>query len=153
MSTSSPGPDPRAMNAQMTQRLLVTEPDEIPVGGYGLRVLEVPGRRSGEPRRTPVGLLRLEDGYRLVCPDRTRDWPSNLIAAGHGSVLAGGRRDDYRTEELHGRPAAEAVSRYLAAVDAPWAVAAFGLPDHPTPEQVEPALDRMAVFALVPEQS
>ncbi len=48
----------------------------------GSRILEVPGRKSGEPRRTPVNLLTL-DGNRLSRHADTQ-WVRNVRVAGGG---------------------------------------------------------------------
>ena len=49
---------------------------------WGSRVLEVRGRTSGEPRRTPVNLLTFEDRQYLVSPRGETQWVRNARAAG-----------------------------------------------------------------------
>ena len=49
---------------------------------WGSRVLEVRGRTSGEPRRTPVNLLTFEDRQYLVAPRGETQWVRNARAAG-----------------------------------------------------------------------
>jgi deazaflavin-dependent oxidoreductase (nitroreductase family) len=54
-------------------------------------VLTVPGRKTGEPRSTPVTPFTT-DGHRYVVAALTNgDWARNVRAAGRG-VLASGRR-------------------------------------------------------------
>ena len=65
------------------------------IGVYGSRVLEVPGRRSGEPRRTPVNLLRFEGNQYLVAPRGHTQWVKNLRASGSGRLLLGRRADRF----------------------------------------------------------
>src|SRR5262249_13602475 len=49
---------------------------------WGSRVLEVRGRRTGEPRRTPVNLLTLEGSRYLVAARGQTQWVRNLRVAG-----------------------------------------------------------------------
>jgi deazaflavin-dependent oxidoreductase (nitroreductase family) len=144
-------PDLRAMNDQMVQRLLTGAVTPLPPDGYTLRVLEVTGRHTAEPRRTPVGLLDHGGTHHLVCPDRRRDWPRNLVAARRCAVLAGAERTEYAVTEVTGREAAEVVSAYLTVVTVPWARSAFGVDADASVSQIQSELDRMAVFRLQPE--
>jgi deazaflavin-dependent oxidoreductase (nitroreductase family) len=66
----------------------------------GSRVLEVRGRRSGEPRRTPVNLLTVEGGRYLVAPRGETQWVRNLRAAGEGHLLLGGIRLRFTAVEV-----------------------------------------------------
>jgi deazaflavin-dependent oxidoreductase (nitroreductase family) len=53
-------------------------------------VLEVPGRRSGRVRRTPVGYVREADGSILVAASAEHtQWARNLEAAGRCRVILG----------------------------------------------------------------
>ena len=63
---------------------------------WGSRVLEVPGRKTGEPRRTPVNLLTYEGQRYLVAPRGHTQWVRNLRASGSGRLLLG-RRSEYFT--------------------------------------------------------
>ncbi len=56
---------------------------------FGSRVLEVRGRSSGEPRRTPVNLLELDGERYLVAPRGETQWARNLRVSGEGRLLAG----------------------------------------------------------------
>jgi deazaflavin-dependent oxidoreductase (nitroreductase family) len=71
------------------------------VSVWGSRVLEVPGRKSGEPRRTPVNLLDHEGGQYLVSPRGNGQWVRNVRANDGGlTLLLGKRRTDYRATEV-----------------------------------------------------
>ena len=48
----------------------------------GSRVLELRGRKSGEPRRTPVNLMTFEGQRYLVAPRGHTQWVRNLRASG-----------------------------------------------------------------------
>ena len=66
----------------------------------GSRVLEVPGRKSGEPRRTPVNLLELDGVRYLVAPRGNTQWVRNLRASGGGRLLVGPRAEAFRASEI-----------------------------------------------------
>jgi deazaflavin-dependent oxidoreductase (nitroreductase family) len=67
---------------------------------WGSRVLEVQGRRSGKPRRTPVNLLTLEGTRYLVAPRGHTQWVRNLRVAGEGQLLLGRRRERFVAHEI-----------------------------------------------------
>ncbi len=66
----------------------------------GSRVLEVSGRKSGEPRRTPVNLLEFEGARYLVSPRGHSQWVRNLRASGSGRLLVGSRAEEFNATEL-----------------------------------------------------
>ncbi len=70
------------------------------VSFWGSRVLEVRGRKSGEPRRTPVNLLALDGQRYLVAPRGHTQWVRNLRVAGEGELLLGRRREHFTAHEL-----------------------------------------------------
>jgi deazaflavin-dependent oxidoreductase (nitroreductase family) len=67
---------------------------------WGSRVLEVRGRRSGEPRRNPVNLLTVDGERYLVSPRGHTQWVRNLRAAGEGRLLLGGGSERFTATEL-----------------------------------------------------
>lgn len=66
----------------------------------GSRVLEVRGRKTGQPRRTPVNLLRLAGERYLVAPRGHTQWVRNLRARGEGRLLLGRRAEHFSASEL-----------------------------------------------------
>jgi deazaflavin-dependent oxidoreductase (nitroreductase family) len=66
----------------------------------GSRVLEVRGRKSGEPRRVPVNLLTLDGRRYLVAPRGNTQWVRNLRAAGEGRLLVGRRAEAFTCTEV-----------------------------------------------------
>jgi deazaflavin-dependent oxidoreductase (nitroreductase family) len=66
----------------------------------GSRILEVPGRKSGEPRRTPVNLLPFDGNRYLVAPRGHTQWVRNLRVAGRGKLLIGRRSEPFSALEL-----------------------------------------------------
>jgi deazaflavin-dependent oxidoreductase (nitroreductase family) len=67
---------------------------------WGSRVLEVRGRTSGLPRRTPVNLLTLEGTRYLVAPRGHTHWVRNLRSAGEGRLLIGTRVEPFTATEV-----------------------------------------------------
>jgi deazaflavin-dependent oxidoreductase (nitroreductase family) len=72
----------------------------IGISIWGSRVLEVRGRTSGEPRRTPVNLLTLDGARYLVAPRGETQWVRNLRVAGGGVLIVGRRREPFRAVEV-----------------------------------------------------
>jgi deazaflavin-dependent oxidoreductase (nitroreductase family) len=66
----------------------------------GSRVLEVRGRSSGVPRRTPVNLLEFEGERYLVAPRGETQWVRNLRASGEGRLLLGRHAEPFGATEL-----------------------------------------------------
>ena len=71
------------------------------VSVLGSRVLEVRGRQSGQPRRTPVNLLTIDGHEYLVSPRGHTQWVRNVRADGGRLTLILGRgRKAYEAREL-----------------------------------------------------
>lgn len=70
------------------------------VSVMGSRVLEVPGRKTGEPRRTPVNLLVVDGVRYLVAPRGNTQWVRNLRASGTGRLWLGRRSEPFTATEL-----------------------------------------------------
>jgi len=72
----------------------------VGVSVAGSRVLEIRGRKTGQPRRTPVNLLTLEGARYLVAPRGHTQWVRNLRAQGEGRLLLGRRAEQFTASEL-----------------------------------------------------
>jgi deazaflavin-dependent oxidoreductase (nitroreductase family) len=59
----------------------------------------VPGRKSGEPRPTPVSIVTL-DGSRFVVAGQRMGWVKNVRAASEGTIRHGRRVERVRFVEL-----------------------------------------------------
>jgi deazaflavin-dependent oxidoreductase (nitroreductase family) len=70
------------------------------VSVWGSRILEVRGRKSGEPRRTPVNMLTLDGKTYLVAPRGHTQWVRNLRVAGEGDLLLGHGRTHFVASEV-----------------------------------------------------
>jgi deazaflavin-dependent oxidoreductase (nitroreductase family) len=80
---------------------------------WGSRILEVRGRKSGKPHRTPVNVLTLDDSRYLVAPRGNTQWVRNLRVAGEGDLLVGQRREHFRATEVADDAKREILRAYL----------------------------------------
>lgn len=84
------------------------------VSVWGSRVLEVPGRTSGQPRRVPVNLLDLDGRQHLVSARGHGEWVRNVRAnAGRLDLLLGSTRTAFVAEELPDDDKVEVLRAYL----------------------------------------
>ncbi len=110
----------------------------------GSRILEVRGRKSGEPRRNPVNPLTIDGRRYLVAPRGHTQWVRNLRAAGEGYLMLGRRREHFSASEVDDATKGEILRAYLrrwkwevgqffdgVGPDAPEAELARIAPDHP----------------------
>ena len=67
---------------------------------WGSRILEVRGRKTGEPRRVPVNVLHLDGERYLVAPRGHTQWVRNLRVAGEAHLLLGRGRERIRAVEV-----------------------------------------------------
>ena len=122
----------------------------------GSRVLEVTGRSSGLPRRTPVNVLHLDGVEHLVSPRGTTEWVRNVRAADGRLTLQLGRRRDRRVAvELTDERRVPVLRAYLARWS--WEVGMFfdGVGADASDDELAAVADRHPVFRLqpVPEAS
>jgi deazaflavin-dependent oxidoreductase (nitroreductase family) len=117
----------------------------------GSRVLEVRGRRSGEPRRTPVNLLSFDGERYLVAPRGHTQWVKNMRASGEGRLLVGRRSEPFTASELPDDEKTPLLRAYLERWK--WEVGAFfgGVgPDSPDAELRRIAPDH-PIFRISPK--
>ena len=53
------------------------------------RVLTIPGRTTGQPRRTPIAIVEFEGARYIVAGFPSSDWVKNARAAGRGTLSRG----------------------------------------------------------------
>jgi deazaflavin-dependent oxidoreductase (nitroreductase family) len=106
----------------------------------GSRVLEVRGRKTGEPRRTPINLLTLEGTRYLVAPRGHTQWVRNLRAQGDGRLLLGRREEPFTATEVADDDKPALLRAYLARWK--WEVGAFF--DGVGPDSTDDELRRIA---------
>jgi len=80
---------------------------------FGSRVLEVPGRSSGQPRRTPVNLLTVDGERYLVAPRGHTQWVRNLRVSRRGRLLLGRRAEPFAATEVSGDEQVPILRAYL----------------------------------------
>lgn len=84
------------------------------VSVLGSRVLTVRGRKSGEPRSTPVNLLPLDGDRYLVSPRGETQWVRNFRAADFtGQLRVGRRTETFRAVELTDDEKVRVLRAYL----------------------------------------
>jgi deazaflavin-dependent oxidoreductase (nitroreductase family) len=117
---------------------------------WGSRVLEVRGRTSGEPRRTPVNLLELDGQSYLVAPRGETQWVRNLRASGEGRLLLGRRGESFEASELDDGAAKLAILRaYLKRWKAEVGVFFEGVGPDSSDEELAHIAPKHPVFRLV----
>src|SRR5882724_6402382 len=89
----------------------------------GSRVLQVAGRSSGQPRRTPVNLLTVDGQPYLVSARGHGQWVRNLRVAGNGELCLGKRVERFSAEEIADADKIELLRAYLNRWK--WEVGAF----------------------------
>ena len=116
---------------------------------WGSRVLEVPGRKSGEPRHTPVNLLTFEHDHYLVSPRGEGQWVRNVRAnQGKLDLLVGKRRTHWVARELVDADKIEILRAYLARWKAEVGVFFDGVSADSPDDELRRIAPRHPVFAL-----
>ena len=85
----------------------------VGISVWGSRILEVPGRKTGEPRRTPVNLLTVDGQRYLVAPRGHTQWVRNLRVSGAGKLYVGRRAEDFTAVELDDPEKPDLLRAYL----------------------------------------
>lgn len=116
---------------------------------WGSRVLETKGRKSGQPRRTPVNLLTLEGIPYLVSPRGEGQWVRNVRAdGGRLDLLLGRRRVHYLATELSDEEKVPVLRAYLRRWKMEVGVFFEGVGPDSTDDQLAAIASSHPVFAL-----
>jgi deazaflavin-dependent oxidoreductase (nitroreductase family) len=83
------------------------------VSVWGSRILEIRGRKTGQPRRNPVNLLTLDGRRYLVAPRGHTQWVRNLRASREGDLLLGRGREHFRATEIEDADKEPILRAYL----------------------------------------
>lgn len=114
-------------------------------------VLTVPGRRSGQPRSTPMTPFDYRGGLYVVAGYPGADWAANARAAGAGTLARGRRRRQVRIVELTAHDARPVLRAFPAKVPVGVAFAKrSGLVRDGSPDEFEALAGRLAVFRFDP---
>ncbi len=113
MATTSQVPRFVRLGNVVTTTLLRAGFKAVAPGGYPMYLLTVRGRKSGQPRTTPIVVIE-QDGKRYVgSPYGIVDWVRNLRAAGVALLTRGRRAEEVRAIELPPREAGLVLKRSL----------------------------------------
>jgi deazaflavin-dependent oxidoreductase (nitroreductase family) len=113
----------------------------------GSRRLTVRGRKSGEPRTTPVNPLEIDGVTYLVAPRGTTQWVRNLRAAGEGTLHHGSKTTRFRGEEVSDADKLPILKTYLDKWA--WEVGAFfKLEKNPSDDQIRQVAPDHPVFRV-----
>ncbi|HEX3899896.1 MAG TPA: nitroreductase/quinone reductase family protein [Mycobacteriales bacterium] len=115
---------------------------------WGSRVLEVRGRTSGEPRRTPVNLLTVDGVEYLVAPRGETQWVRNLRVAGEGVLLLGRRRHSFTSAEIAEADRGPILRAYLKRWKAEVGVFFDGVSDKSTDAELDAIAPKHPVFRI-----
>ena len=119
------------------------------VSVWGSRVLEVKGRKSGEPRTVPVNLLRYEGRDYLVSARGTGEWVRNVRAAnGELTLLLGSRREPRHAIEVVDGDKVPNLRAYLKKWKAEVGVFFEGVSGESSDEEIAAIAPKHPVFAL-----
>lgn len=119
------------------------------VGVAGAAVLEVTGRKLGEPRTTPVNPLTLDGERYLLAPRGETEWVRNIRVSGLGALLTRGRREEFTVVEVPDVDKLPVMRAYLKAWG--WEVGAFfeGLSAKSSDDEVVAQAPGFPVFRIV----
>jgi deazaflavin-dependent oxidoreductase (nitroreductase family) len=100
MATTSPVPRFIRIANVLTTSLLRAGVNLVGFGHHPTYLLTVRGRKSGEPRSTPVSVVERDGKRYLFAPYGGVDWVRNLRAAGTATLTRGRRVEEIRATEL-----------------------------------------------------
>jgi deazaflavin-dependent oxidoreductase (nitroreductase family) len=124
----------------------------LPISGKeGPIVLTVPGRKSGQPRSTPITPMYVGDLRYVVAGFPGADWERNARAAATATLTAGRKSETVRMVELTADEARPLLRQFPTLV--PTGVSFMkrsGLVTQGTPDEFEALAGRCAVFRFDP---
>lgn len=119
------------------------------LGFKGAAVLEVRGRRSGEPRTIPVNPLPLGGERYLLAPRGETEWVRNIRVAGGGALITRRGREEFAVMEVADAEKLPIIRAYLR--EWAWEVGAFfeGLSATSGDAEVRAVASSFPVFRIV----
>jgi deazaflavin-dependent oxidoreductase (nitroreductase family) len=111
-------------------------------------MLTVRGRKTGEPRSTPVDVMRQGDRRWLVAAYGVTNWVHNARAAGEVEISRGRHQETFRVTELTPEDSVPVLRQYLREV--PVTRAYFDVTADSTDEQFAAEASLHPVFELTP---
>jgi deazaflavin-dependent oxidoreductase (nitroreductase family) len=114
-------------------------------------VLTVPGRKSGQPRSTPMTPFEFDGGLYVVAGFPGADWAANARAAGTGTLSKGRRSRPVKIVELTAEQARPVLRVYPGEVPVGVTFAKrSGMVRDGTADEFEALAGRIAVFRFDP---
>lgn len=116
-----------------------------------MSLLTVPGRKTGQPRSTPVSPYYVDGQRYVVGGYGGSDWVRNARAAGSGVLTRGRRKERVRLIDLPEAERGPILREFPAKM--PHGVPMFGkvgIVENDSPEAFESAAPRCAVFRIEP---
>jgi deazaflavin-dependent oxidoreductase (nitroreductase family) len=142
-------PRPPRYLKPMNKLMIAVQKLGIPTGPA--MVLTVPGRKSGQPRRTPMTPFEFDGGLYVVAGYPGADWAANARAAGTGTLSRGRRTRDVRIVELDAEQARPILRAFPVEVPVGVAFAKrSGMVVDGTSDEFEALAGRIAVFRFDP---
>jgi deazaflavin-dependent oxidoreductase (nitroreductase family) len=124
----------------------------LPISGKeGPVILTIPGRKSGQPRSTPITPMYVGDVRYVVAGFPGADWERNARAADTATLTAGKKSEKVRMVELSADEARPLLRQFPTLV--PTGVSFMkrsGLVTEGTPDEFEALAGRCAVFRFDP---
>jgi deazaflavin-dependent oxidoreductase (nitroreductase family) len=141
--------DPRPFLKQMNGFMIAVQQLGIPTGPA--MVSTVPGRKSGQPRRTPRTPFAFHGDLYVVAGYPGADWALNARAAGTGTLTRGRTPRQVRIVELTAAETRPVLRAYPAEVPVGAVFAKrSGMVRDGTPDEFEALAGRIAVFRFDP---
>jgi deazaflavin-dependent oxidoreductase (nitroreductase family) len=147
--SSNTAPAPPRWLKQMNKVVLALGRLGVPAGPS--QVLTVPGRRSGQPRSTPMTPFEHDGALYTVAGYPGADWAANARAAGTGTLTRRRRSRRVRIVELSAAESRPVLRAFAATVPVGVGFAKrSGLVVDGTPDEFEALAGRLAVFRFDP---
>jgi deazaflavin-dependent oxidoreductase (nitroreductase family) len=147
---SDPRP-PRYLKS-MNKVMMAVQKLGVPTGPA--MVLTVPGRKSGQPRSTPMTPFEFDGGLYVVAGYPGADWAANARAAGTGTLSRGRRSRTVKIVELTPAQARPILRAFPVQVPVGVAFAKrSGMVVDGTSDEFEALAGRLAVFRFDPVTS
>ena len=142
-------PRPPRYLKPMNKSMMAVQRLGIPTGPA--MVLTVPGRKSGQPRSTPMTPFHFKGGLYVVAGYPGADWAANARAAGVGTLSRGRRSRSVRIVELSASDARPVLRAFPTEVPVGVAFAKrSGMVSDGTADEFEALAGRLAVFRFEP---
>jgi deazaflavin-dependent oxidoreductase (nitroreductase family) len=148
MATTSPVPAFVRLGNIVTRTLLRAGFKIAGPGGVPMYLLTVRGRKSGQPRTTPIVILERSGKRYLVSPYGIVDWVRNVRAAGEAVITRARRAEEVRVIELPIKEAALVLKRSTEQGIPSFLAKYFEVTAQSSPEEFEQAATRHPVFSL-----